>query len=680
HGKNFFMDEFGVDVRSVWLPDVFGYSASMPQIMLKAGCDYFLTQKLSWSQVNTFPYSSFRWSGIDGSEVLVHFPPENNYNSNCCPSMRKHGADNFQEAGIADEFMSLFGIGDGGGGPSEDYVERNERVKDLEGCPKAAYGKSADFFNRLDKIRNELPIWKGELYLELHRGTLTTQARTKRNNRKCEQALQQLEALASLLPTAFYPDSKLDTAWKSLLVNQFHDILPGSAIRQVYETTEKQHAAILEMCRGETAAAARLLFTENAETAVVANTLSCPWQGCIELPCDWAGFEFIDDNGKTCPSQLEGDRFFVYIEAEGLSFLTLCRGRKRATASVVAQSDGTGLVLENGIVRYTFNDQGQLVSAVDMREDREILTDAGNILSLYHDRPFHFEAWEVDIFYPRDVMGTLPCVKAEGPFCGEARSTLKFTYRTEASTVVQTVSLTPHTTRLDFITHADWHESRKMLRASFPVAIASNEATFDIQYGYVRRPTHDNTSWEQAKFEVVGQRYADFSQDDYGTALLNDCKYGYRMKGSVMDINLLRSPRYPDYFADQGEHDFVYSFYPHTGDHVAGNVAEVSAMLNRPPVVAVGFEANNVEFPCHVVAGHASIETLKKAEKDDSRIIRIVETAGKHGNVVLRFAQEVKRVSETNLLEWEHGRELQMNERTVTLKMKPFEIVTLRIE
>ncbi|MBP5640269.1 MAG: alpha-mannosidase [Victivallales bacterium] len=678
HGKNFFMDEFGVDVRTIWIPDVFGYSAAMPQIMLKSGCDYFLTQKISWSQVNTFPHTSFRWKGVDGTEVLAHFPPENTYNSSCLPDQRKRGTENFQEAGITDEFMCLYGIGDGGGGPSEDYIERNERIKDLEGCPKAIYGNSIDFFKRLEKVRDELPVWNGELYLEFHRGTLTTQARTKRNNRKCEQALTKLEFLASCLPMSQYPAAKLDEAWKKLLVNHFHDIIPGSSIGLVYKTTEKQHAEILEMCREESARAAKKLFKANAEAAVVVNSLGIVWQGCVELPDDWKDCRILADSGSDFPTQIEDGKVVAYLTVPATSFCTLYKSKGKSVQ--VKARKKAGLVLENSMVRYTFNEKGQLVSAVDLERDREIMKEPGNVLSLYNDRPTTYEAWDIEMFYPRDFKGIMPCVEAGPVMTGPARSFIKFTYKTEKSTMVQTVILYPNSPRLDFVNHVEWHESRTMLRTAFPVNIQAPEASYDIQYAYVKRPTNDNTSWEQAKFEAVGQRYADLSQDDYGVALMNDCKYGYRVKGSTLDLNLLRSPKHPDFNADQGEHDFTYSFYPHKGDHVSGCVPEVSAMLNREPYIAIGFEAKTTEFPCRVDSKSVSLEVLKKAEKDDSRIIRLVETGGKHCSARLYVDSKVKRVSETNLLEWEHGCELPISFGIVHLEFKPFEIITLRLE
>ena len=677
HGKNFFRDEFGVDVRNLWIPDVFGYSASLPQMIRKAGCDHFLTQKISWSQFNTFPHNTFRWVGIDGTEVLTHFPPEDTYNARAMPRERISAANRFREAGCLDRFASLIGIGDGGGGPSERYLEASARVSNLEGCPKAVFRRAEDFFRDIEPQAAELPVWQGELYLELHRGTLTTQAHTKRNNRKCEQALTALEFLASCLPADQYPAEMLDACWKKVLLNQFHDIIPGSSIGLVYQTTEKEHAMVLARCAEEMRKAADTLFRPCQDAAVLVNTLPTAWQGCVELPPDWRDGAVADDEGVEYDTQVEDGRVVAYVDIPGSSFLTL---RLRRGEGQAAELETAGeRVLENDLIRYEFDGAGQLVSAIDKRDGRELMTAPGNVLSLYADQPLNHEAWDVDIYYPRDFRQQLSCTSAGMPQVGPCRSFLTFTFEGPASKVTQTVVLGPDSTRLDFVTHVDWHEYRTMLRTAFPVAVAADQAVFDIQYGYVRRPTHNNTSWDEAKFETAGQRYADLSQDDYGVALLNDCKYGYRVKGSVLDLNLLRSPKHPDYNADMGEHDMTYSLYPHAGDHIAGAVPEQAAMLNRDVHVALNREAGAADVPCQVLSDSVNLEVLKRAEKDDSLILRLVETAGRHSAAVLRLADPKARVSETNLIEWERGKALDVSaDGQVELRLKPSEILTLR--
>ena len=321
YGKNFFMDEFGYEVRNLWIPDVFGYSASMPQIIKKCGCDYFLTQKISWSRINKFPHNTFRWRGIDGTEVLTHFPPENTYNALCTPLQRVEAENRLKENAYLDEFMSLFGIGDGGAGPSEEHLERNERMRNWDGCPKVRYGTAAGFFERLSAHESKLPYWDGELYLEMHRGTLTTQAATKRGNRYCEQALAALEFFASCADIKDYPVKMIAESYRNLLRNQFHDILPGSSIKKVYDRTEKEYAETLVNCKKEMEKIAARLFETAPDCCTIVNTLSVPWSGILTLPEIWQGYEVIGAeacNGKE-----------IRVKVPPTSFTVIKKGAKK---------------------------------------------------------------------------------------------------------------------------------------------------------------------------------------------------------------------------------------------------------------------------------------------------------------------------------------------------------------
>ncbi len=677
YAKNFFHDEFGVDVRNLWLPDVFGYSASTPQIMKQAGCDYFLTQKISWSQVNRFPHHTFRWVGVDGSEVLTHFLPENDYNADASPEHRKAAQDRFNEAGYLPGFMSLIGIGDGGGGPSEEYVERNHRVSNLEGCPKADFQFASQFFNDLEQYRPELPVWKGELYLEFHRGTLTTQAKTKRGNRKAEQALAALEFIASALPAEQFPRQSLDKAWKTLLLNQFHDIIPGSSIHLVYQRTEREHAEILATAAQLTAQTCAALFEPDSDAAVLVNTLSSTWRGRVELPADWENHAVLDEHHSELPSQNENGRRVVLLTIPGSSVLTINKGQEVKNQAFKT----TDTILENELIRYEFDQDGRLIHAYDKQLDKEFLAAPANVLSLYNDRPNTYEAWDIELFYPRDFREHPKCVGVSSAVTGPVGGSLELLFRTADSEIRQTVQLQPGSRRLDFITHVDWHEKRTLLRTAFPVTVSSDSATFDIQYAYLRRSTLDNTSWEEAQFEVCGHRYADLSDHECGVALLNDCKYGYRVKGNTLDLALLRSPKHPDYTADQGEHNFTYSFLPHCGTLVESDVMAEAAALNRAPILADGLTAGSAILPCRLESEGISLEVVKRAQKDDSLILRLVETKGKHSTGTLSLnVRGTANLSLTNLLEWEHGEAVQLEDGKAKLRLKPFEIRTLRLE
>ena len=335
-------------------------------------------------------------------------------------------------------------------------------------------------------------------------------------------------------------------------------------------------------------------------------------------------------------------------------------------------------MLENALVRYEFDAAGRLASAFDKELGMEFLAGEGNVMTLYDDRPLRYEAWDVEIFYPRDKKGMLECVSAGTVLRGDAADSIEFVYRTGNSELRQVVVLAKDTKRLDFVTHAEWREYRTMLRVAFPIAIRAESAFFDVQYGYVERATHDNTSWDQAKFEVCGQRYADLSDRDRGVALLNDCKYGYRVKGSTLDLALLRSPVHPDRFADQGAHEFTYSLLPHAGSLPDSRVMDEAANLNRSALLVDGFQAGKFQAPCRVDSDGIRLEVVKRAEKGDSLILRLVEISGRHSRGELRYAAKPLRVVATDLMEWNDGPALKLRGNALALELKPFEILTLR--
>lgn len=674
HGKNFFRDEFGVDVRNLWLPDVFGYSASMPQLLKRAGVDYFLTQKLSWSQFNQFPHTTFRWRGIDGTEILTHFPPENTYNSILHPEGLCKAETNFREKEVLDEMLCLFGIGDGGGGPKAEQIERGRRQRNLEGVPRVQFGRADAFFDRLARLAPTLPLWSGELYLELHRGTLTTQGRTKRGNRKLEMALRATEYLCACLSPRLYPRKALDGVWKCLLINQFHDIIPGSSIHSVYEQTEREHAAGLASCGELQQAAATRLFRRDAQSLTLVNTLNSSVTQPVVLPEGWH-VGLADAQGVAVPVQKEKDGTTVAaVNLLPQGIITLTRS---GHASPTVR--GSRLVLENSRVRYEFTPDGQLAKAYDKQAAREIIEPGqrGNVLTLYLDRPAAWDAWDIDIYYEDQAMETARSLARASWEAGPVRQTLRFKLGIGESRIEQAVCLAADGLRLDFETRVEWRERHRMLRVAFPVAVAADQATFEIQYGHVRRNTHRNVSWDMARFEVAAQRYADLSDHQYGVALLNDCKYGHKVHENVLDLNLLRSPTTPDPDADQGTHLFTYSLLPHEAPLIASNVMAEAAQLNQPPLVFAGRRSVTAQVPVHVSGPGVSLEVLKRAEKDACCIIRLVETRGCRTDALVRLADSNARLVETDLMEWQSLRTL--GKGLIRIPMRPFEICTYKI-
>ncbi len=677
HGKNFFRDEFGIVVDNLWIPDVFGYPASLPQIAKRAGCPNFLTQKISWSWYNHFPYHAFHWVGIDGSEVLTHFPPENTYNASILPSQLIKAEQNFNENLVTDEFLSLFGIGDGGGGPKEEYLERCLRVANLENVPKYQFGRADEFFRRLAQKSAALPKWEGELYLELHRGTLTTQARTKKNNRKLEELVATAESLCCALSLAEYPARDFDQIWKMMLLNQFHDIIPGSSIRKVYEVTEQEHTEALAKVHSIMNVAAQKILKYDANSATLYNSLNIEYIGPVELSKTWSKATVIDGNGRPVPVQTDGTRVTAWITVPACGSLTLHRtGTEDNTTKTMVDSDH--LILENDLIRYQFDEAGQLRSAFDKELNREFIPEGSlaNKFSLYVDRSNNFEAWDIDEFYTRNQCDSARAIEMPRHFSGVALDGIEFTLQIGNSKISQYVTLGKHSRRLNFETTVHWSEIRKMLRVAFPVTVRTLESTSDIQFGYFRRPTHTNTTWDSARFEVPVHKYADLSEREFGVALLNDCKYGYRLLGNVLDLALLRSTKYPDWDADQGDHSFTYSFLPHAGDVVESEVRVEALRLNRPPQRFDGLRGD-VILPIKVESAHVELSALKKAEKEECPVIRLVERGGLHSRATVKttFA-----LVETDLTEWPDGTTLVPENGQIKLQFRPFEIKTFKLK
>ena len=669
NGKNFFMDEFGVDVDNLWLPDVFGYSAALPQILKKSGIKYFLTQKLSWSQYNNFPHHSFNWRGIDGTEILTHFPPENTYNSELDSEFLIPAQNNFKEKGFLNEFISLFGVGDGGGGPKPENIELGNRMSSLENCPRVRFDTAKNFFDRLEKHKDKLETWVGELYLELHRGTLTTQGLVKKLNRKLEYKLTTVETLWSFLPLSDYPSDTLEMLWRKLLINQFHDIIPGSSINLVYQDTHREYEEIDIECDNLISFAKDLLFENKDDSFVLFNPLSYKWSGIIQIPDTYKNHFIEDIMGNSLVVDFNKRGNFCYVEIEPLSFTTFKKGKKFKPNK---NDNRDQYVLENKLVRYEFNYNGQIISAYDKDVEKDILIKEGNIFTLYDDTPNNWDAWDIDFFYRNAKIETAKTMEFLGYYGGEMLKELTFKLSIGGSTIEQIISLGPGTKRLDFETRVDWKETHKMLRVHFPVNVFSERASFDIQYGYVRRNNHRNTSWDRAKFEVVGHKYADISSHDYGVALMNDCKYGYMVHDNILDLNLLRSPSNPDPDADIRQHEFIYSFYPHENDLIRSNVISESRLLNQKPILFDGV-SSNIKSEIFLEGDGLELSVIKKAEKKDCWILRIVET---HGRTSVGRLYLKGNLIESDLMEWNESSEKIKVSEFYPLSLNSFEIKT----
>ena len=679
-GKTFFKQEFGTDVDFLWLPDVFGYSASLPQMMKHCGCDVFMSNKLSWSAFNTFPHHSFTWQGIDGSEVLCHFPPEHTYASDLCPKELNKAQERFAERGKLDEMISLFGFGDGGGGPAERHLGRADRCASLEGCPPVTYGRSKDFFDRLRLHADKLDRWVGELYLELHRGTLTTHAFVKMMNRRLEQRLQALEMLWSTLPLEDYPHSSFQEIWGILLVNQFHDIIPGTSVKELYDVAYAEYRKADQECDRLQQTWADTLTTSESSTLTFINTLSSAVDTVVALPESFEG-GLQTPEGRGVPVQREEDGCVARIRLNAMQSekYTLIETPSPSADSIALNGQW---ILENDRVRYVFDDQGCVVEAFDKQTERLFITegDAGNLLKLYNDMPAQWEAWDTDIYTENECMETARLVERTPVLEGAVRQIFSQKFTIGDSTIFQKVSLPRESKRLVFENTVDWKETRRLLRVAFDLQVRTNVYTSDIQFGTLTRPTHRNTSREAAMYEVCAHRFVDFSEPDFGVALLNDSKYGHAVHDNHVEMSLLKAPVFPDPTADRGTHDFSYVLLPHANDLAHSDIQKEAAQLNRAPLLIRG-SVNHSEnlFPLRLSSNCVSLEALKASEDGTCLIVRLVERTGRRVQVPLTFNADC-RFTASNGMEDVCGENRKINSgETLDLEFRPFQIRTWRL-
>ncbi len=703
YGNRFYEREFGVRSRVAWLPDSFGYTWSLPQILKKAGIDYFVTSKIGWCEYNKeFPYSYFWWQGVDGTKIFAYLP-KLNYNGNLVPKDIREQWKGFKQKDLVDETAFSFGWGDGGGGPTIEMLETGKRLKDFVEIPKLEFGMTEPFLDRVnEKTPHEaMPVWNGELYLELHRGCQTTQARTKRYNRKCESALRAAEfasAWASLHRQP-YPQKALYDAWKTVLLNQFHDILPGSSITEVYTDAEAMYAEALESAhRAQNDALKHLAqrIDTRGEGVPVVVTNSCSWArtDVVEIPLpkgvSASSVAVIDASGELIPCQVSGtgkDKKLVFLarQVPSMGYATYWIRKAGKGEEISNPISADNKTLENGYVRLRFNRKGQISSIYDKWHKREIVPkgQAANVLRMYHDRPSQWEAWDVDYNYKAKFDDLDGLESIEILESGPVRAVVHMVRKGENCTLTQDITIYRHTPRIDFKTHADWREKRRLLKAIFPVEVLSPKATYEIQFGAIERSTHENTMYDRAQFEVPAQRWADLGETGYGVSLLNDCKYGYAIKGNEMSISLLRGTILPDQQADEGEHDFVYSVFPHGGSWQESGVVRNAAELNTP-LMAIEVEAQKGPLPPNaslvsVNRENVIIDTIKKSEDGKELMIRLYEAHGQRTETVLTFQTAPKTIAECNLMEEDQESVPVQNKRT-KLSLRPFDLRTLKIQ
>jgi len=682
HGKRFFLEEFGVECDGVWLPDSFGYTAAYPQLARLAGMRWFLTQKLSWNQTNRLPHHTFWWEGIDGSRVFTHFPSADTYNGTLEGSELAHAARNYADKGGGRRSLLPFGHGDGGGGPTREMLERARRVRDLEGSPRVVIEDPNTFFRVAEEEYPNAPVWSGELYLELHRATYTSQARTKAGNRRSEHLLREAElwAATAAVYTGFeYPYQVLDELWKTLLLNQFHDILPGSSIAWVHREAEATYARM----------------RVELETLIAAATVALAGRTDTETPTE----AWVFNTSPRERTEVVGDgpaARLVSVPGSGVARLGAplpqpepAGPREPAAVSV------TDRLLDNGLVRVELDDDGLFTSVRDLIADREVLAPGsrGNLLQLHPDLPNHWDAWDIDRHYRRQCVDLTDADSIEvvtaGPLVGAIRVQRSF----GSSRITQIIRLTAGSRRIEVQTQIDWHETEKILKAAFPLDVHAERSSAQIQFGHVQRPTHTNTSWDVARFEVYAHRWVHVGESGYGVAVLNDATYGHdvtrasRPAGgttTTVRLSLVRAPRSPDPHADQGEHRFSYALLP--GAEVGDAVTEGYA-LNLPLRVVPGSGTPTPKPLVSLTGTAVAIEAIKLADdRSGDVVVRLYECLGGRARTRLTTGFAVATARVVDLLERPlnepglDGLGLDVDpQQGVALTLRPFQVLTVRL-
>ena len=694
HGKRFFREEFGVENRILWLPDVFGYSGALPQIMKECGIEYFMTTKLAWNQFNKVPYDTFRWRGIDGSEILTHLITTlgvgqdeqksffTTYNGMLHPDAIIGGWKRYQNKDINNDILVSYGYGDGGGGPTRAMLETSDRMEHgVTGLPRVRQAFARTYFDELrQRVENNrrLPLWEGELYFEYHRGTYTSMARNKRSNRKAELHMMDLELLSvlasGLLP---YPAEETDRLWKGVLINQFHDILPGSSIHEVYEVTKREYAAMEEtIARLEQERMAALC--PPGDNLTVFNTKG--FDGDEIVPLGETDVQaLLDEAGTLYPVQHTEKGAFVSLKDLPAKGWRTYQTRTEAVSAPSPFTLSDDRHLETPYYTMELDENGLFARLYDKENRREVFKSGqkGNLMRMYEDKPIYYDNWDIDIYYTEKSWDVTDLQRLEWEEIGPVCAVLKLERKVSNSLIRQTIRFYADSRRIDFETWVDWHEHQHLLKVHFPVDVHTDEATFDIQFGNLKRKITQNTSWDVARFESCGQKWMDLSEGHYGVSLLNDCKYGHSVLDGSMALTLIKSGIEPNPTTDQEEHFFTYALLPHAGDWRNGTVREAYC-LNQPALSFHGGKAGSEYSLASVGAPNVVLETIKQAEDGDGWIVRLYECDNARTETFLRWNRPAVSVEECNCIE-EKKADASFENGQIHFTILPYEIKTFRI-
>ncbi|XP_046577418.1 LOW QUALITY PROTEIN: alpha-mannosidase 2C1-like [Haliotis rubra] len=705
YGQRYFQKEFGVTCSEFWLPDTFGYAAQLPQMIKMCGMTRFLTQKLSWNIVNKFPHHTFFWAGIDGTSVLTHFPPGDNYGMQAEVKELLYTVDNFQDKGRSARNMYLFGYGDGGHGPTEEMLEKLQRMKDVDGLPRVEMSTPDDFFTMVEKEsgQDKLCTWRGELYLEMHNGTYTTHAQVKKSNRKCEFLLHDVELMGTIATVLAstggkgyaYPSVELERIWKLFLLNQFHDVLPGSSIEIVYDDAHRYYKDVDTSGRKLLREAVSAVVRQELDRgeAVVVNTQAWERQGVVRVAEAAASPAKKKKAAGTDTQQVdkEGNTLaLVKAVSCGVSRVE----RVSDYTPVSALKKGKVIHISNGLLAATVDSHGRLTSLMAQDSQRNVLSDdyPGNQLLLYDDVPLYWDAWDV-MDYHLETRKPITRVTQEAKLVdqGPLRATIEVSFSVGASSSLkQKIILDAGCPYVRFETEVSWHECHKFLKVEFPSSMTSTQATYEIQFGHLQRPTHHyNTSWDSAKYEVCSHKWAVINEYGHGLAVLNDCKYGFATEDNVMRLSLLRSTKAPDANADMGDHAFTYALMPYTGTFQTAGVIQEAYNLNSPlqvytaPVSSLppgGASYFTVDTP------QVILETVKLSEDDDgAMVLRLYEAFGGSTTATLSTSLPIKTVNRCNGLEEveDEGEDVELvrgDTSSITISFTAFQIISLIVK
>lgn len=658
-GQRYFESRFGVRCREHWGPDTFGHTGALPQILRSVGIERWVTQKLSWNQYTQPSHHSFVWEGIDGSQVLAHMPPSNTCNAELTVRELRQSVADFADPDRSEVSMVMFGYGDGGGGPTAEMIERARRMGDLRGLPRVELGNSGDFFALLEADRERLASIVGELYLEFHRGTYTSQAKTKQGNRRCEGLLGEAEAAAAIAASTCgfeYPAAQLRELWQTLLLHQFHDVLPGTSIGEVHAQAERDHA-----------------FVADSSAAVRDEALAA-----LAAPAEPQGGGSHAVNLTPFPrTELARDPSgsLVLVEARPYGFAP----PGLPTDAVTVVPDEEGIVLENAALRARLGRWGELISLIERETGREVMDGPGNVLETYEDRPTSYDAWELEPYHRQTRTPEHGPVGFELISGGPLRGELRFTRELgEQTRLVQRVRLDAHGRRLEFHTSIDWRERHRVLKAAFPVAVRACTATYETAFGVHERATNLNSDHDRARYEVPGHRFADLTEHGFGVALLTNSTYGYSVLGSEMRLTLLRGPTDPDPQADFGSHEFAYAIFPHRGGWQQGGVVAEARLFNSPLCWAGAAGPGTLAF---VEGGDLVLDSIKRSEDGGSLVLRLYEPHGGRGVArVVVAGQPVQATLSNSLEEPLPVPPLALADGGFSLSYGPFELITVLVE